>query len=183
MTPIQILQGQSHQPVVLKLSQAIVDIDGQIAIAAGAQVMADIHIHDNGMLEIGKVVANGRELPPGSFILQGSDRQPLLAQVKKFGEGEVRQRDLLAFLGGALQGIGDEMTQPQTQTVLGAGGIVQSTNPQGNIVGAVLKGGFTPINQQWLARNQAAIAKINSAASIWFLPTTTPINLVVAQPF
>jgi hypothetical protein len=183
LTPIQILEGQNHQPIILRLSQAIIDTDGRVAIGAGTQIMAEAIVHGNGMVEIGTAVANGQELPAGTFTIQGTNREPLLAQVKRFGEGEVLQRDLLSFIGGALQGIGDEVTQPQTQTVLGVGGIIQNSNPQNNIAGAILKGGFTPVNQQWLARNQQAIAKINSKSSIWFLPTTTRINLIVMKQF
>jgi hypothetical protein len=183
LTPIQILEGQNRQPIILRLSQAIIDTDGRVAIGAGTQIMAEAIVNDNGMLEIGTAVADGQELPAGTFAIQGTNREPLLAQVKRFGEGEIRQRDLLSFLGGALQGIGDEVTQPQTQTVLGIGGVIQNSNPQNNIAGAILKGGFTPVNQQWLARNQQAIAKITSKSSIWFLPTTTRLNLIVMKQF
>jgi hypothetical protein len=183
LTPIQILEGQNRQPIILRLSQAIIDTDGRVSIGAGTQIMAEAIVHSNGMVEIGAAVADGRELPAGTFAIQGTNREPLLAQVKRFGEGEVLQRDLLAFLGGALQGIGDEVTQPQTQTVLGVGGVIQNSNPQNNIAGAILKGGLTPVNQQWLARNQQAIAKINSKSSIWFLPTTTRLNLIVMKQF
>jgi hypothetical protein len=89
----------------------------------------------------------------------------------------------MSFLGGALQAVGKNLTQPQTQTIATGGGFLQTSNPQQNIVGSVLDGGFSPLVSQWMERNKQATTQINSASKIWFLPTGTEVNLIVAQPF
>ncbi len=187
ITPFQISTAVSSQPIFLALTAPILDSGGKVLLPTGSQVMTEVSALDNGMLQVisAKASVNGQlvELPKQALVLQDAIKQPLVAQVKVFGQGEVANRDLMSFLGGALQAVGKNLTQPQTQTIATGGGFLQTSNPQQNIVGSVLDGGFSPLVSQWMERNKQATTQINSASKIWFLPTGTEVNLIVAQPF
>jgi hypothetical protein len=187
ITPFQISTAVSSQPIFLALTAPIFNSGGKVILPTGSQVMTEVSALDNGMLQVisAKASVNGQlvELPKQALVLQDASKQPLVAQVKVFGQGEVANRDLMSFLGGALQAVGKNLTQPQTQTIATGGGFLQTSNPQQNIVGSVLDGGFSPLVSQWMERNKQATTQINSASKIWFLPTGTEVNLIVAQPF
>jgi Bacterial conjugation TrbI-like protein len=187
ISPIQTSATVPTQEIAISLERSIVSTQGKVLVPAGTQIVAQIGILDSGMMSIlaAKATIEDREvdIPPRALILQASNRQPLLAELKQFGQDEVGRRDMMAMLGGAVQAIGKNLTEPQTSTVVAAGGIVQNTNTQTNILGAGLNGGFAPVAQQWLDRNQQAIQQINARSKVWYLGTGTEVNLVVAQPF
>ncbi len=187
ISPIQTSATVPTQEIAISLERSIVSTQGKVLVPAGTQIVAQIGILDSGMMSIlaAKATIEDREvdIPPRALILQASNRQPLLAELKQFGQDEVGRRDMMAMLGGAVQSIGKNLTEPQTSTVVAAGGIVQNTNTQTNILGAALNGGFAPVAQQWLDRNQQAIQQINARSKVWYLGTGTEVNLVVAQPF
>jgi Bacterial conjugation TrbI-like protein len=186
ISPIQTSATVPTQEIAISLERSIVSDRGKVLVPAGTQIVAQIGILDSGMMSIlaAKATIEDREvdLPPKALILQASNRQPLLAELKQFGHDEIGRRDMMAMLGGAAQAIGKNLTEPQTSTVATAGGIIQNTNTQTNILGAGLNG-FTPVAQQWLDRNQQAIQQINARSKVWYLGTGTEVNLVVAQPF
>ena len=187
ISPIQTSATVPTQEIAISLERSIVSDRGKVLVPAGTQIVAQIGILDSGMMSLlaAKATIEDREvdIPPKALILQASNRQPLLAELKQFGQDEVGRRDMMAMLGGAVQAIGKNLTEPQTSTVATAGGIIQNTNTQTNILGAGLNGGFAPVAQQWLDRNQQAIQQINARSKVWYLGTGTEVNLVVAQPF
>ena len=187
ITPYQAVTTSPSQPIFLALGAPILDSRGKTLLPAGSQVMTEVAALDNGMLQVisAKASVNGQliELPKQALVLQDAGKQPLVAQIKVFGQGEVANRDLMSFLGGAFQAVGKNLTQPQTQTIATGGGFLQTTNTQQSIVGSVLDGGFSPLVSQWMERNKQATTQINSASKIWYLPTGTEVNLIVAQPF
>jgi hypothetical protein len=185
--PYQAVTTAPSQPIFIALSTPVLDTQGKTILPAGTQIMCEVAALDNGMLQVSsaKAAIDGQliDLPKQAIILQDASKQPLVAQVKALGQGEVFNRDLMSFAGGALSAIGKNLTQPQTQTVATSGGIIQTSNSQTNILGAVLDGGFSPLVNQWMERNKQATTQINSASKIYFLPTGTEVNLVIAQPF
>ena len=185
--PYQAVTTAPSQPIFIALSTPVLDTQGKALLPAGTQIMCEVAALDNGMLQVAsaKVAIDGQliDLPKQAIILQDASKQPLVAQVKSFGQGEVFNRDLMGFAGGALSAIGKNLTQSQTQTVATTGGIIQTSNSQQNILGAVLDGGFSPLVTQWMERNKQATTQINSASKIYFLPTGTDVNLIIAQPF
>ena len=187
ISPIQTSAAVPTQEVGISLERSIVSTQGKVLVPAGTQIVAQIGILDSGMMSIlaAKATIEDREvdIPARALILQASNRQPLLAELKQFGQDDVGRRDMMAMLGGAVQAIGKNLTEPQVSTIATAGGIVQNSNPQQNILGAALNGGFAPVAQQWLDRNQQAIQQINARSKVWYLGTGTEVNLVVAQPF
>ncbi|AFY97149.1 hypothetical protein [Chamaesiphon minutus] len=185
--PYQAVTTAPSQPIFIALSTPVFDTQGKTLLPAGTQIMCEVAALDNGMLQVSsaKAAIDGQliDLPKQAIILQDASKQPLVAQIKSFGQGEVFNRDLLGFAGGALSAIGKNRTQSQTQTIATTGGIIQTSNSQQDILGAVLDGGFSPLVTQWMERNKQATTQINSASKIYFLPTGTDVNLIIAQPF
>jgi hypothetical protein len=186
VVPYQSPTNAPTQLIFIGLSTPVLDIRGDILLPAGTQIMCEVAAMDNGMLQVSSAKASidGQliDLPKNSIMLQDASKQPLVAQLKTFGQGEVFNRDMYAIAGNIATAIGQNLTQQQTQTIATGGGIVQTTNPSINIPGAALSG-FAPVVSQWMQRNQSAVTQINAASKIWFLPTGTDVNLIVAQSF
>ena len=186
VVPYQSPTTAPTQLIFIALTTPVLDIRGEVLLPAGTQIMCEVAAMDNGMLQVSSAKASidGQliDLPKNSIMLQNASKQPLVAQLKTFGQGEVFNRDLYAIAGNIATAIGQNITQPQTQTIASNGGIVQSTNPSINIPGAALSG-FAPVVSQWMQRNQSAVTQINGASKIWFLPTGTDVNLIIAQSF
>ncbi len=188
ITPLQILGGESTQETLIGLDRAFIDTNGGTLIPARTMIAAQILVADNGMLRIGsaKAIINGVEYPiaAGNLMIAGINNTPLLAEMKKFGDGEIGKRDLGTFFMGALQGIGKVLTTPDTQSqVTAAGTAISTTTAKPNILGGVLDGGASPLVQAWVDRNQAEIKRIEGATRIWFLPAGTKLNLLTTRAF
>jgi hypothetical protein len=188
IVPYQVADNnKGYQTIVIALRDPLTDTNGNIMLPAGAQVMTDITILDNGLMQIAsaKIIRNGQtiDLPKQSVILQNNNKQPLIAQSQDLGSGDIANRDLTTIGAGALQGVGKNLIQTQTQTIVANGATIQSTNGQVNYVGAALDGGLTPVLNQWATRNQAAAIQSTSKSKLWILPTGTDVNLIIAQPF
>jgi hypothetical protein len=189
--PLQaVVSNKLAQPIVIALSQPVMDDRGNVLLKSGTQVMTEVAVLDNGLLQVvsAKVSVNGKvlELPKQSLILQSSNRSLLIAESKDFGQtGGGFGQDLLTIGGGALQGIGKNLIASQTQNIIAGGTVLQTSNSsQTNIAGAALDGGLSPILAQWAERNRATLNQTpNPNAKIWYLPTGTELNLIVAQPF
>ena len=175
------------QPLFVSLGVPILDSNGNILLPTGTQIAIDVTALDNGMLQaVGAHAAiNGQlvDLGKQGIILQNAGKQPLMAEVKSFGGGEIFNRNIMGFLGGALGSIGKNLTQQQSTTVATAGGFLQTNIPQINITGAILDGGFSPLVAQWTDQNKAAVAQLSSQSKILFLNTGTELNVIVGQPF
>lgn len=175
------------QPLFVSLGAPILDSSGNILLPTGTQIAIDVTALDNGMLQaVGAHAAiNGQlvDLGKQGIILQNAGKQPLMAEVKSFGGGEIFNRNIMGFLGGALGSIGKNLTQQQSTTVATAGGFLQTNIPQINITGAILDGGFSPLVAQWTDQNKAAVAQLSSQSKILFLNTGTELNVIVGQPF
>jgi hypothetical protein len=189
--PLQaVVSNKLPQPIAIALSEPVMDDRGNVLLKSGTQVMTEVAVLDNGLLQVvsAKVSVDGKvlELPKQSLILQSSNRSLLIAESKDFGQtGGGFGQDLLTIGGGALQGIGKNLIASQTQNIIAGGTVLQTSNSsQPNIAGAALDGGLSPILAQWAERNRATLNQTpNPNAKIWYLPTGTELNLIVAQPF
>jgi hypothetical protein len=188
ITPLQILGGESSQEILLRLEQAFIDTQGGVIISPHTIISAQLLVADNGMLRIGsaKAMIGSAEYPiaAGSLMLAATNNTPLIAELKRFGEGEIGRRDLGAFFMGALQGVGKVLTAPNTQTQITAGGAaISTTNNSQNVVGGILEGGASPLVQAWVERNQAEVKRLEGATRLWFLPAGSRMNLFATKPF
>jgi hypothetical protein len=188
ITPLQILGGESSQEILLRLEQAFIDTQGGVIIPPHTIISAQLLVADNGMLRIGsaKAMIGSAEYPiaAGSLMLAATNNTPLIAELKRFGEGEIGRRDLGTFFMGALQGVGKVLTAPNTQTQITTGGAaISTTNNSQNVVGGILEGGASPLVQAWVERNQAEVKRLEGATRLWFLPAGSRMNLFATKPF
>ena len=105
ISPIQTSATVPTQEIAISLERSIVSDRGKVLVPAGTQIVAQIGILDSGMMSIlaAKATIEDREvdIPPKALILQASNHQPLLAELKQFGHDEVGRRDMMAMLGGS----------------------------------------------------------------------------------
>ncbi|MEO1561008.1 MAG: conjugal transfer protein TrbI, partial [Cyanobacteria bacterium J06632_19] len=52
-----------------------------------------------------------------------------------------------------------------------------------NIFGAVLEGGFEPLTQQILKRNQQALQELQKRGDVWYVKAGTEVQVFVNQSF
>ena len=188
VSPMQILANEQGQEVLIQVDEGFVDSAGGISIPAGTRIIADVTVASNGLLRIttAKALINNEEISisTGSLILTGTNNAPVFAQLRQFGQDEIGRRDMQTFLAGAVQGIGDVLTQPNTQTQIAANGTaISTTNNSQSWLGGALKGGGTPILQQWAQRNQAEVQRLEGATRLWHLPVGFKMSLVAVRPF
>ena len=85
--------------------------------------------------------------------------------------------------------VGKVLNQPkeeQISTNSGLGSINSFSlirRSRSNILGAVLEGGFEPLTQQILQRNQQALQEIQQRQEVWYVKAGTNVQVFVNQSF
>lgn len=178
---------------IVQLQQPLVDKDGSVAMPAGTQIVAAVvEVNQSGLaiLNVTRAVIDGQEyvLPPGSINIRGNDGQPLMAQ--RWGDKgpAIASGDITTFLFGAASRVGQVLTQPDTQSstsVNGYGFSSSTTSSSGdrNILGAILDGGFTPLTQQILKRNERGLEEMMSRPNVWYVRAGATVQVFVNQSF
>jgi hypothetical protein len=191
-TPLQLLsEDNTSKPILLNINSPIVDLNGRVAIPAGAQVAGTFVTSNNGFVQLRteKLVYQGKEitLPENLFAIQSENGEPLLARSIQPGIGEASALAKETGLYGAAQRVGQVLTAPDTNNTFSssAGGVYGSSSSQNNrnIFGAVVEGFSNPIVQQQQQRSNAEIARISSQQRIVYLPIGHKFSLVIARTF
>ena len=104
-------------------------------------------------------------------------------------KGEIARRDAQTFAVGSLAKVGKVLNQPKEQQISTSSGF-NGTNSfssirrsRENILGAVLEGGFEPLTQQILKRNQQALQKIQQREDVWYVKAGTDVQILVNESF
>jgi hypothetical protein len=122
-------------------------------------------------------------IPKGSIALQAANNQPLIATEFKPRMGDLATADRNNAFFGAAGEIGNELTKGQASINVGNGStIIQQTNNNPNILGAVLKGGAQTYANDQRQRTQQEASKIMAGQPVQFLPPGTPVSLTVVNP-
>ncbi|OKH33116.1 hypothetical protein NIES2101_40195 [Calothrix sp. HK-06] len=179
---------------IVELTEPLTTEDGFITLPKGSQIIAQVdNIQKSGFVQLQatQVVIEGKEyvLPAGAISIRGKSGQPLMAS--KWGDkgGEIASRDAETFVVGSLAKVGKVLNQPkeeQISTSTGFGGATNvSSNRRGrtNILGAVLEGGFEPLTQQMLERNQRALASIQQQEEVWYVKAGTNVQVFINKSF
>ncbi|BDA73809.1 hypothetical protein CAL7716_079750 [Calothrix sp. PCC 7716] len=179
---------------IVELTEPLTTEDGFITLPKGSQIIAQVdNIQKSGFVQLQatQVVIEGKEyvLPAGAISIRGKSGQPLMAS--KWGDkgGEIASRDAETFVVGSLAKVGKVLNQPkeeQISTNSGFGGTTTfSSNRRGrtNILGAVLEGGFEPLTQQMLERNQRARASIQQQEEVWYVKAGTNVQVFINKSF
>jgi hypothetical protein len=185
---------QQLDKFIIQLSQSLTTKEGLIILPKGSQIIVQVKdIQKSGFIEIEAMgaVIDGNEyaLPEGAIAIRGKSGQPLIAS--KWGDkgGEIASRDAETFAVGSFAKVGKVLNQPkeeQTSTNSGFGGTNSFSSirrNRSNILGAVLEGGFEPLTQQILQRNQQALQEIQRREDVWYVKADTDVQVFVNQTF
>ena len=136
------------------------------------------------------MILNNQEytVPPGTISMNGDQGKPLIASVWNHKRKKTFQHDAEIFAVGSLAKVGATLNQPRSErfsssSSLGGSSFSSVRRGRRNILGAVLEGGFSPLTQQILKRNQKALSKIGNIKDIWFIKPGSQIQLSVNQSF
>jgi hypothetical protein len=161
-------------------------------LPVGTVVVAQVErVLESGLTQMKAIalVVNGKEypLPPGAIRIRGEDGNPLIAQTWGDKGAEIAEADAIAFLFGSLAKVGETLNQPEevSQSSSGsAGGYSNSsTTRRGrpNLLGAVLEGGFGPLTQTILQRNEQAVKEIVSRPNVWYIRAAAQVQVFVNE--
>ncbi len=179
---------------VIELEQPLNTRDGFVVLPKGSQVVAQInHVNQGGLVELQatRVVIDGEEyiLPPSAIAIRGNSGKPLVASRFNSKKGEIARRDAQTFTVGSLAKVGKVLNQPKEQqisTSSGFGGTNSFSSVRRgreNILGAVLEGGFEPLTQQIIKRNQQALQELQQQEDVWYVKAGTNVQVFVNQSF
>ncbi|MEO1433215.1 MAG: TrbI/VirB10 family protein [Cyanobacteria bacterium J06633_8] len=179
---------------VIELEQPLNTVQGEVVIPLGSQVVAQINnVNQGGLVELQatQVLINGQEyiLPPNAIAIRGNKGKPLIASRLNSKKGEIARRDAQTFAVGSLAKVGKVLNQPKEQqisTSSGFGGTNSFSSVRRNrenIFGAVLEGGFEPLTQQILKRNQQALQELQKRGDVWYVKAGTEVQVFVNQSF
>lgn len=186
-------ESPTGEKFIVQLQEPLTDKGGFVTLPIGTQIVAQVvEVNESGWLKlnVSQVVVDNQEymLPPGAISIRGVDGQPLMAS--KWGDrgSAIASGDISTFLFGSLSRVGQVLTQPDSQsstTTSGFGFSSSTTNQSGgrNLLGAILDGGFTPLTQQILKRNEQRIQELTSRPDVWYVPTGTNVQVFVNQSF
>jgi hypothetical protein len=179
---------------VIELEQPLNTPEGKVVIPIGSQVVAQIkNVNQGGLIELQatQVVIDGKEyiLPPSAIAIRGNSGKPLVASRLNSKKGEIARRDVETFAVGSLAKVGKVLNQPKEQqisTSSGFGGtnsFSSTRRSRENILGAVLEGGFEPLTQQIIKRNQQALQELQKQGDVWYVKAGTEVQVFVNESF
>jgi len=179
---------------VIELQQPLTTGEGLVVLPPRSQVVAQINnIASGGFVELQatQILINGEEyiLPPNSITIRGTNGKPLIASRLNSNKGEIARRDAQIFAVSSLAKVGKVINQPkeeQRSTSSGFGGTNSFSSvrrSRENILGAVLEGGFEPLTQQILKRNQQALQELQQQEDVWYVKAGTNVQVFVNQSF
>ncbi|PAX51622.1 TrbI/VirB10 family protein [Brunnivagina elsteri] len=185
---------QQSDKFIIQLSKSLKTKDGFVILPKNSQIIVQVKdIQKSGFIELEATgaVIDGNEylLPANAIAIRGKSGQPLIAS--KWGDkgGEIASRDAETFAVGSLAKVGKVLNQPkeeQTSTNSDFGGTSSFSSirrNRSNILGAVLEGGFEPLTQQILQRNQQALQEIQQRENVWYVKAGTEVQVFVNQTF
>jgi hypothetical protein len=160
-------QNPNNSRFAVELTAPLVDVNGQVALAAGTilitqlsgapesrvirqQVIAIVHKDASGQVRQETVA-------PGVLVIRGQNNQPLVADVVDGNRGSNFGQDLLVSGLSALSNVGRTLLAPDSVTTAtsgSSGGISTTststtvTSGDDNIWAAVVDGFFTPVSER-----------------------------------
>ncbi|BBD59630.1 hypothetical protein NIES2109_24190 [Nostoc sp. HK-01] len=177
---------------VIQLKQPLKSIDGQVAIPAKTELLAEIKsLSDQGLLQLNvtKIVSQKdgvlteTNLPKNAIIIRGVRGRPLIANKFPNASGAIASMDLGLFVLGGIGKAAElfNRTEAQVVTTTATGTIVSNTNPRRNLLAGVLEGGFNSVIPQISQRNQQAIAQLTQQTNVWFIAAGKEVEVYVNQ--
>ncbi|MBF2066436.1 MAG: TrbI/VirB10 family protein [Calothrix sp. C42_A2020_038] len=186
-------RNESEKPVfVVRLQEPLKSTDGQIALPAKTELLAEINsISEQGLtqLNVTKLITkNGntiseKPLPQNAIIIRAREGRPLIANQYPNRGGSIAWMDTGLFVLGGLGKAAELVNRTESQVVVtsGAGTTISNTNARRNILAGVAEGGISTIVPQIAQRNQQAISQMTQRSNIWFLPAGKEVEVYINQ--
>lgn len=178
---------------VVQLTQPLTDSDGSISVPSGSEIVATIErVSASGVavVKVSRLIMDGQEyiLPEGAITLRSNNGQALMASKSGNKNSEIVSRDATTFVLGSLSKVGEVLNRPNMETSTSSSGVginqtTISRSGNRNILGAILEGGFEPLNQEILRRNRQATEQAMSRPDTWYIPANQSVQLVVTRSF
>ncbi|NBD31707.1 MAG: hypothetical protein GVY17_01705 [Cyanobacteria bacterium] len=177
---------------MVRLSEPLRDLNGDIAIDAGAMLVTDISAKaDANHLIRQSVVAiiyehRGKmhqlEIPEGLLLVRGQGNLPLIAQGMNDPGGDIAKQDTLIGLISAVGRVGEVLNDPSEEIVIDDGDdlrVEQTTRNEPDLVGAALEGFFKPLVDRLESRSQQGVQELLERPNIYFVEAGTPVSVFV----
>lgn len=183
VNPITWLDDEAQ--FVISTTEDVVDATGNTVIPADSLVFVQpVEVNeDNGHARLAVVGfnVNGETFPVDyrTIDIYGEGGDPLIAD--RYGDigGDIARNDIEMFAIGALAGIGEELTRPDSQTISTGtfGSTIATDNGDRNILGAILAGGADQLTDRMGSRNDERLNDIRSREDIFFLDQGKKVSL------
>jgi hypothetical protein len=193
VTPFSTLVSSTTNQQATEKSSATVVLEQSIEVGSswhlpiGTAIEFDFQVADNGMVKAvsKKVTYRDTEMmiPPGAFTITNKDSQPLMAEIREVNGDKLAGADTRSAIWGAAGEVGNVVVNSGTQSTVstGIGTTISTTNnPSPNIVGAVLKGAFSPLAQAQIDRSKTLATDLQKQSKVGFLAPGTNLKVYVA---
>lgn len=177
---------------VVRLSEPLRDMNGEIAIDAGAMLVTDViakgkanHLIRQSVVAIvyeyqGEM--RQLEIPEGLLLVRAQGNLPLIAQGMNDPDDEMAKQDTLIGLLSAVGRVGEVLNDPSEEIVIDDGDdlrVEQRTRHQPDLVGAVLEGFFNPLADRLESRSQQEVQELLERPNIYVVEVGTPVSVFV----
>ncbi|MBD2356355.1 TrbI/VirB10 family protein [Tolypothrix sp. FACHB-123] len=177
---------------VVRLQEPLKGVDGAIAIPANTELLTQMSsLSEQGLvkLEVMKVIVpvqgqlTERTIPQNALMIRAPQGKPLIANQFPNRGSSIASMDVGLFILGGLGKAAELMNRTDSQivTTTGSTTIVNSNNPDRNILAGVFEGGMNTVVPQIAQRNQQAISQMSQRSNVWFLPAGTAVEIYVNQ--
>ena len=191
-TPL-VFAGSKEDYFLVKIQEPLKDRNGKSLLLNGDEVVLKIvDVYNSGLVvsEVTGLIRKGMEykLPAGVLRIRGKNGNPLIAEQKAELNEEIAMRDASVFALGSLAKVGEILNQPenQTSTFNSGSNFSQSTTTSSrdpNYLGAVLEGGFKPLTEEYLQRNQQQVQELLQRQKLWYVRQGSEVQIFVNKSF
>ncbi|MGB7485633.1 MAG: hypothetical protein WA901_05545 [Phormidesmis sp.] len=189
VTPISWIE--SGRQFLIQLEEDLLDAADRVAVPAGAlAIVQPVSVEsDSGYARLAVVgFSIDDQLIPIDYqtvSINGPAGDLLIAQ--RYGDigSEIAANDFEQFAIGALGGIGEVLTRPDSQTLSTGtlGSVVSTRNGAPSILGGILQGGTEQLSERMAERNDERLGELRERADIFYLPKDFEVQLYVNQEF
>jgi hypothetical protein len=186
-------KNENQGQFTLTLSEPLKATDGEIALPAGTQLMAQTtFVAPGGYVQASAIaiayqdsrgVMQQQEIPPGQLIILQKDNQPLIAKnLEDPGAAVAGQDILLGLLGAGAKGF-EILNRPQSEETYEDDGFYSSrrrtrtTNNKANMTAAMFEGFFDRESKLLGKRAEKTTDEAMKQAKVYYLPANTSASI------
>jgi hypothetical protein len=191
VTPVTIAESRTTDRFTIKLTEPLMDNQGQIALPEGSELVVQVDsVSETGQVHLSAIAAtwaiDGQQrelmLPPGAIQVRGEEGEPLVAEHFDDRGEAIAGMDAGQFLLGAAGRAAQLYTRSGSQIqTRGSTTVISEENPDPNILAGLVEGGTDAVLESIQERNQRAIERMEEQPNIRFIETGTEVEIFVNQ--